>query len=409
MTPTPSLPRMSLRFLARLTSSHGLVNSFNCDNNVIKGLIPSGLLQDGSRPSFEAVSILTERHVLASKCEEIIRGIRETASQAVDMSLSESQLLSCARFFSPRNVELFLTMFFQIWYPNWPVFHRQTFNPTLKPPRLIAALSLIGATLSPERKHRDQAMAWLETVENWIFRCPDFNEDMVPQTDDDNQDSQVRQRLDILQAAYAVVLLMNWEGDKKARLRARRKRFPDIVYVARSLYPFAMPGTSEAKLLAPCSLYDDWKAFALREELIRTLLYTFLLDCAFVMFYDMSPRMKINELEFGLAATNEHFNASNAEAWFASVQAAENRTVAYSQVTLSQSIRIIMTEDFSATQWEILEQTNPLNLFAITSGKLYGKIKQQVLINSFQPFIILSFTTRMDQTKDLDLYPSHEG
>lgn len=57
VTPKSSLPRMSLRFLARLTYSHGLVNSFNCDNNVIQGLIPSGLLQDGSRPSFEPVSI----------------------------------------------------------------------------------------------------------------------------------------------------------------------------------------------------------------------------------------------------------------------------------------------------------------------------------------------------------------
>lgn len=172
------------------------------------------------------------------------------------MSLSASQQLSCARFFSPRNVELFLTTFFQIWPPNWLVFHRPTFNSTFKPPTLIAALSLIGATLSPERKQRDQAMVWLETVENWIFQGPDFNEDIVPQTDDDNQAYQVLQRLDIAQAAYAIVLLMNWEGNTKTRLRARRTRFPDIVYVARSLYPFAMPGTSEEEPFTPCSLYD---------------------------------------------------------------------------------------------------------------------------------------------------------
>ncbi|KAI3585610.1 hypothetical protein IWW34DRAFT_801455 [Fusarium oxysporum f. sp. albedinis] len=299
---------MSLRFLARLTSSHGLVNSFNCDNNVIQGLIPSGLLQDG-------------RHFLASKCEEIIRGIQETTSQAADMSL---------------NVELFLTTFFQIWPPNWPVFHRPTFNSTLKPPTLIAALSLIGAILSPERKQ----------LENWIFQGPDFNEDIVPQTDDDNQAYHVLQRLDIAQAAYAIVMLMNWEGNTKTRLRARRTRFPDIVYVARSLYAFAMPGTK----------------FALREELIRTLLYTFLLDSAFVMFYNMSPRMVINELEFGLASTDEHFGASDAEAWFMSTQAAENRAVACSQVTLSQSLSMIMTEDCGATQWGIFEQMTFHNL-----------------------------------------------
>jgi len=226
-------------------------------------------------------------------------------------------------------------------------------------------------------------MVWLETVENWIFQGPDFNEDIVPQTDDDNQAYQVLQRLDIAQAAYAIVLLMNWEGDTKARLRARRTRFPDIVYVARSLYPFAMPGTSEEEPLTPCSLYDHWREFALLEEFIRTLLYTSLLDSAFVMFYNMSPRMVINELEFGLAATDEHFSASDAEAWFMSTQAAENRAVACSQVTLSHSISMIMTEDLGATQWGIFEQMSPLNLFAIAICKLYGKTKQQVLINSF--------------------------
>ncbi|KAL5623839.1 hypothetical protein FOBRF1_003089 [Fusarium oxysporum] len=261
---------------------------------------------------------------------------------------------------------VFLTTFFQIWPPNWPVFHRPTFNSTPKPPTLIAALSLIGATLSPERKQRVQAMVWLETVENWIFQGPDFNEDIVPQTDDDNQSYQVLQRLDIVQAAYAIVLLINWEGNTKARLRARRTRFPDIVYVACNLYPFAMPGTSEEEPLVPCSLYDHWRELALREELIRTLLYTFLLDSAFVMFYNMSPRMVINELEFGLAATDEHFSASDAEAWFMSTQAAENRAVACSQVTLSLSLSMIMTEDCV-------------------------------------PPIVLSITTRMDQTKDPDL------
>ncbi|RKK20384.1 hypothetical protein BFJ66_g8098 [Fusarium oxysporum f. sp. cepae] len=78
------------------------------------------------------------------------------------------------------------------------------------------------------------------------------------------------------------------------------------------------------------------------------------------MFYNMSPRMVINELEFGLAATDEHFGASDAEAWFMSTQAAENRAVACSQVTLSQSLSMIMTEDCGATQWGIFEQMSPL-------------------------------------------------
>ncbi|KAF4502624.1 C2H2 type zinc finger domain containing protein [Fusarium agapanthi] len=196
---------------------------------------------------------------------------------------------------------------------------------------------------------------WLEAVESWVFQDPDFSEDSIAQTDDDGQDSQVRQRLDILQAAYGILLLMNWEGDTKMRLRARRKRFPDIVFVSRSLYPFAMPGTREEASLAPQNLHDHWTAFGLREELIRTLLYTFLLDSAFVIFYDMSPRMVINELQFGLAATDELFNSPDAETWFMCTQAAAQRTLTCSQVTLSQSITMIMGEDFDTSLWEVFE------------------------------------------------------
>jgi hypothetical protein len=251
---------------------------------------------------------------------------------------------------------------------------------------LIAALSLIGAFLSPDRKHHDQAITWLETVENWIFQDPDFNEDSVAQRDDDGQDSEVRQRLDILQAAYGILLLMNWEGSTKIRLRARRTRFTDIVLVSRTLYPFAIPGTSEEASFTPRSLHDHWISFGLREEIIRTLLYTFLLDSAFVIFYDMSPRMVINELQFGLAAADEHFNAPDAETWFMCTQAAAQRSLACSQITLSQSITMIMSEDFGTSRWEVFETISPLNLFAIASGKLHdNKLTTALLKHSSLP------------------------
>ncbi|KAF5584586.1 zinc finger C2H2 type domain-containing protein [Fusarium pseudoanthophilum] len=394
VTPKPTFPRMRLRFLARLTSSHGLANSFNCDNILFSTKAHPGRLQYDSQTLLESVAIpetpvaspwanpcqrphpqqgLTGQHSLANICEQIVRGIFHASSQASESNWSSSRKLSCSRFFSPRNVDLFLALFFQIWHPNWPVFHRPTFDPTVKSPKLIVALSLIGASLSPDRKHRDQAMIWLEIAESWIFQGPDFSEASITQTDDDDQNSEVRQRLDILQAAYGILLLMNWEGDTKMRLRARRTRFTDIVFVSRTLYPFAIPATSEEASFAPRSLHDHWASFGLREELIRTLLYTFLLDSAFVIFYDMSPRMVITELQFGLAAADDYFNAPDAETWFMCTQAAAQMSLSCSQITLSQSITMIMGEDFGTSRWEVFETISPLNLFAIASGKLHDK------------------------------------
>ncbi|KAF5701485.1 hypothetical protein FMUND_13877 [Fusarium mundagurra] len=393
VTPKPIFPRMRLRFLARLTSSHGLANSFNCDNIFARTKAHSELLQYGSQPFVNTIAIpytpltspwaigqqtqpqqgLTGQHSLANKCEQIVRGVFDASPRASDSSWPNSRKLSCSRFFSPRNVDLFLTLFFQIWHPNWPVFHRPTFDPTVKSPKLIAALSLIGACLSHDRKHHDQAMMWLEIVENWIFEDPDFSEDSIAQTDDEGQNSQVRQRLDILQAAYGILLLMNWEGDTKMRLRARRTRFPDIVFVSRTLYPFAIPGISEEASVAPHNLRDHWTAFGLREELIRTLLYTFLLDSAFVIFYDMSPRMVTNELEFGLAATDEQFNAPDAATWLMCTQAAAQRSPACSQVTLSQSITMIMSEDFSTSRWEVFETPSTISYTIISMDQTQGQ------------------------------------
>ncbi|KAF4334676.1 hypothetical protein FBEOM_11509 [Fusarium beomiforme] len=382
ISPKPTFPRMRLRFLARLTSSHGMGNSFDCNNTIVGKEIPSHLRQDCSLQSIEpthtsttlslcigiskepqhSAVLLSEANPFALKSRDIVEGIRQS-------SWSESRERSCARFFSPTNIDVFLRIFFQIWHPNWPVIHKPTFDPTIKSPKLIAALSLIGASLSPDRKHQDQAMVWLEALEQWNFLDPDFSEDIIPQTEDDCQISHVRQRLEAVQAAYAVVLLMNWEGDTKQRRRARRTRFPEIVHVARTLYPFAIPRTSEDDIASSYSIRDQWAAFALQEELVRTLLYIFLLDSAFVMFYDMNPCMVIRELQFGLAATDDRFSAPNAETWLSYTQVEAQSQMACRQVILSQAIDMIMSEQFGGAEWEIFEQMNPLNLFAIASGE----------------------------------------
>ncbi|CAG7558921.1 unnamed protein product [Fusarium equiseti] len=286
-------------------------------------------------------------HYMEAKSQEIISSILSATNLSRKPDFSSTQS-SCAQFFSPPNIESLLDVFFQIWYPNWPVFHKPTFCATQRLPQLTAALSLIGACLSPEPDDQRQAIECMDVVEEWIFSSLELCEDAV------HEPPQVRERLDLLQAAYALVLLMNWEGSKVQTTRARRRYFSEIVSVARGLYPFAMaqPGTTDA-----------WMDFALREECIRTLLYIFLLDCAFVIFHNSVPRMVISELRFRLASSEELFLAPDPEAW-----AALQPNVHIQRSTLYQAIDMMMTGEIGPEQWKVFENMSLLNVFTIISA-----------------------------------------
>ena len=392
------VPCMRIRFLAVFTSTHGMANSFECGDTLTrKKMISSSrqacdtfswaiygsvttsytsltppwtdLYQMSTEPHHPALPCslplpdslieptaiisyydteIAQSHTLATKSQEIVSGILSltTLSRKLDLNSAQS---SCAQFFSPTNLESFLGVFFQIWYPNWPVFHKPTFFASQRSPQLIAALSLIGACLSPEADDREQAITCMDAVEDWIFSSLELCEDTV------HGPSQVRERLDLIQAAYALVLLMNWEGSKTQITRARRRCFSEIVSVARSLYPFAM---------AHADTTDTWMDFTLREECIRTLQYIFLLDCAFVIFHNSVPRMIVTELRFRLASSEELFLAPDPETW-----AALQPDVHIQRTTLYQAIDMMMTNEIGPEQWKIFEKMSLLNTFTIISGQ----------------------------------------
>lgn len=445
LAPKPNLLRLDIRFLANFTSTHGMANSFEIGNCLARRRVMSNLAQNRNMLSMtrsygkgsgnagvadlwlgssrgvgqsssgnnrydwhfasqqpdipDNVSSLSRRggdgHPLASKSREIIRGIQETTCskmpyRTTTINWSQSAERSCARFFSPLNLEKFTRAFWHFWNPNWPVFHRPTFEASQKPAQLIAALSLVGACVSPEKIDRDQAMSWLEAVEDWVFSDPDFSEDMIPQTDDESQLSQIGTRLDSIRAAYALLIIMTWEGNEKQMTRARRTQFTQTVSVSRSLY-FFCTAQDAAYDESSADSRSQWMLYALREECIRTLIYVFLLDCAFVMFNNSAPRMVISELQFSLTSPEVWFHAPNPHNWLGCVQKSPRVDEGMS---LSEAVGRMMHSDLDATECKIFQQTNLLNHFAITSGMYLGKAHNNLMAEShaykiIQPFITL--------------------
>ncbi|EEU37986.1 uncharacterized protein NECHADRAFT_48336 [Fusarium vanettenii 77-13-4] len=349
---------MNLRFLTKFTATHGLANSFECGSILARRKIMSTLGQNGKA---------------LSTSHEIIQGIRGVVChnmrcQGRTINWSPSTERSCIRFFSPLNLDRFMEAFWYFWYPNWPVFHKATFIAAQKPAQLIAALSLIGACLSPEKTDRDQAMLWVEAVGDWIHHDADFSEDAVPQTDDEAQLLQLELRLDMVRAAYAIILIMTWEGSEKQMAVARRTRFSQVVGVARSLFFFPVTQKKVYGGPDPSNHFRRWMLFALREECIRTLIYVFLLDCAFVMFHNSAPRMVVSELQFSLAMPEACFDAPTPETWLSRLDECSEYQHADHETTLSDAIRGILKSELEPQDWRILENMSLLNLFAITSA-----------------------------------------
>jgi hypothetical protein len=391
-----SFLRLDMRFLANVTSTHGMVNSFEIGNSSARKRAVSNMVQGYNIPvitrpygraqqarletrhndydvnSSGFLGLSTSRdagHPLSSKSQEIVRGVRESLSNRASLltanaNSSQSTERSCARFFSPPNLERFISLFWHFWYPNWPVFHEPTFDITQKPAQLIAALSLIGACVSPDKVDRDRAISWLEVVEDWVFSDPDLSEDAIPQTYDEFMLSQVETRLDSIRAAYALMIVMTWEGDSKHMTRARRTRFTETVCVSRSLYFFCALQNS-ALDESTYSGHSRWRLYSLREECIRSLVYVFMLDCAFVMFNNTAPRMVVGELQFGLISLEDWFHAPTSSDWLECVR---NSPPIDQGISLCEAINRIMQGVLDATDCKIFEQTNLLNHFAIISG-----------------------------------------
>jgi hypothetical protein len=425
--------RPKLTFLARFTSTDGIGNSFDCgdteqrrrimlfllqgrlhrqeiDKGATCGLLPQpapleldfGLeLSQGQVPvlflpawnkqqdtmlmdnTFRPSDALHTSNMkvedwlfgdLSSRTQEIVLGIQDVVQQKsrkspISITWSPSREMLCYRFFSPENLERFLLAFWAMWYPNWPVFHKPTLFAARKPGTLLAAMALIGASLTSENTDRDQAMMWADAVEEWVFTDDSFCDGNIPRTDDEYEEDQIEARLDALRAAYAVVLFLTWEGAVEQKKRARRIRFAQVIAVARSLQFSAAAHENLDTYTCAADQLRAWRTFILREELIRALLFVFLLDCGYIIFNNSPPRMAAFELQCQLPCPEVCFQADTLESWHQSIGIWSTTQIGRRQPLMSDVVEIVMRAHPSKEDWAMLQQMSSLNFFAITNSK----------------------------------------
>ncbi|OAP55566.1 hypothetical protein AYL99_10539 [Fonsecaea erecta] len=399
----------SLSFLDTFTSTTGFVSSFDCgtveqrrrinayysdattpagpEKSLAQSVLAdsSGMCRDdaswdeanGEQPPGTSLSRWLS-DPLAFKCHEIVTSIKnivlhKSRKSYITLSWSPTIHETCAQFFSPTNVRRFVQLYWAIWHPNVNIVHKPTFDLTNAKAELLAAMSLIGACVSSDPTDTESAKKWFNCVEEMVFDDEDFCDDAPTGLSYAASDLRWRRRkVRALQASYMVCLFQNWEGTTSSKRRIRRQRFSMVIAAARDvgIRTARHPDYSRMDL---CDFSFD--IFASTEELIRVLLWVFLLDTAFVIFNNLPPRMVIREMKMNAAYPEACFQAMTAEECFKILQHRHQHQ--HQGISL---LRPNVADDFTSA-FELLYRTDldddvrlaladlgPLNLFAMTSA-----------------------------------------
>ncbi|KIW89239.1 uncharacterized protein Z519_10092 [Cladophialophora bantiana CBS 173.52] len=269
----------------------------------------------------------------------------------------------CVDFFRPANLHRFHEYFWTLWYPNCPTIHKPSFDATTAPHQLLAAMALIGASLSPYASDHSRAKLWFDVVEKLVFydeRTYNVDEgSCIPCFPD-----QLEARLRALQAAYAVCLYQNWEGGDAAKGRIRRQRYSMVISVARDLMRYA--NHVRLDCLDPHTF--SWKDFVVKEEVIRSIMYVFLLDTAFTIFNNFPPRMVLREATNDLACPEPCFQASTALDCFNKIQKWISHPLYKKGIPFHAAVRSLRQKTLDAGTKAYLSQCGVLNLWTIVSS-----------------------------------------
>lgn len=269
----------------------------------------------------------------------------------------------CVDFFQPANLHRFLEYFWALWYPNAPTIHKPSFDATTAPHTLLAAMALIGASLSPHEDDNSRAKLWFDVVEKIVFH-DETTYNLEEATCIPFPLECLESRLRALQASYAVCLFQNWEGRQASRGRIRRKRYGMVIALARALLPYANHPDLDRLDLHRFS----WTRFIIREEVIRSVLYVFLLDTAFTIFNNLPPRMVLRETTCDLACPEPCFQAPTAMGCFQKIQKWVSHPLYKKGIAFHTAVRVFRRKTLDAHTTQYLSHCGILNLWTITSA-----------------------------------------
>lgn len=162
---------------------------------------------------------------------------------------SSTKIDQADTFFSLPNVHIFIQTYFHHFHPHFSVIHRPSFDLKTASPRLLVAVCLAGSLYMSLSDDVARGRNLLDLAEDFIFRDATLKRVAKgrPSTESKNDvanDSTgaCESSLEILQAAFIIVILQNWEGNNAAQRRARIERMQQLVSVCGFVFIFSCLG-----------------------------------------------------------------------------------------------------------------------------------------------------------------------
>ncbi|KAJ9631640.1 hypothetical protein H2203_000039 [Taxawa tesnikishii (nom. ined.)] len=230
-----------------------------------------------------------------------------TGEGSISAEEHEQLTASMHSLFTTRNIRKCVKMYFKFWHPNCQIIHPPSFNPKTAQTPLLLVVALMGALYSHHETTVHAAKKLLDVAELAVFStglfAPEHEMRCAYSGTEIPSDAISPLQFQEFQAAYLIVVLQYWAGNRRAKNRAMETRFSEIIKVARKI------DLPRSRQLPEDRISQSF--WIEKESRIRTMNIIWLMDCAFAFYQNYPGRLTLSELDCDLPCAESIFEAPN--------------------------------------------------------------------------------------------------
>lgn len=159
-----------------------------------------------------------------------------TGEGSISAEEHEQLTASMHSLFTTRNIRKCVKMYFKFWHPNCQIIHPPSFNPKTAQTPLLLVVALMGALYSHHETTVHAAKKLLDVAELAVFStglfAPEHEMRCAYSGTEIPSDAISPLQFQEFQAAYLIVVLQYWAGNRRAKNRAMETRFSEIIKVS---------------------------------------------------------------------------------------------------------------------------------------------------------------------------------
>ncbi|KAL3420884.1 transcription factor [Phlyctema vagabunda] len=242
-----------------------------------------------------ADAMYMDRSVLEQRSLEIRQNLYRAAAQEFGPPSLSKELVDAIELLTADNIAAFIKLYFRHWHKHGPIVHEPSFNPCIAAIPLVLALMALGAMYSKDPIEVSKIKLLLDVIESFIYSLPGLSEEYdspgrIYSKPTERATPEWKQyQLEEMQGAYLMIVLQYWTGSETARKRVRQSRFTRIVEIYRYLGMNKVQHPLEFKIVDE----QSFKTWIQKEAYIRTATIAMMLDNAFGIFNNITPRLQV--------------------------------------------------------------------------------------------------------------------